>query len=107
MVALEHIDYDLEIGQRLRQRLPHVAERGVDLIGSRCRVGQNASHRRIGLRGLSGQRVEVGGPAGDLVAGIDLAIDDRRRTLDDVVDVLEAAPDIVGDCLGGFDEAIQ
>ena len=45
VVALEHVEHDLEVRQRLRQRIPHVAEYLVDLIGCRRRLGQNASQR--------------------------------------------------------------
>jgi hypothetical protein len=41
----------------------------------------------------------------DVVTGIDLAVDDGRRMLDDVVDVVDAAPEVVGDGLGGVDQA--
>ena len=50
VVALEHVEHDLEVRQRLRQRIPDVAEYLVDLIGGRRRLAQHAFQVLVLLR---------------------------------------------------------
>lgn len=77
VVALEHIEHNLKIGQGLWQRIANTAEYRVNLIGGGGRLGQDASHVLIPGRGLCGQIVQFARPALDLITRVDLAVQNR------------------------------
>ncbi|CNH57288.1 Uncharacterised protein [Mycobacterium tuberculosis] len=107
MVALEHIEHNLKIGQGLWQRIANTAEYRVNLIGGGGRLGQDASHVLIPGRGLCGQIVQFARPALDLITRVDLAVQNRPGVLDDVVDVANVGFEVTDDRLSGIDQPLQ
>ena len=100
VVALEHVDHDLEVGQRLRQRVAHIAEHRSDRVGGRRGLPQPVAQRLI-LRGASARRCVFRFAAQRSIASPELTWLSRigAEFVDDVVDVADVRPEVTDDRL--------
>ena len=79
----------------------------VDLIERRRRLLQPATQRLVLGRRLRREDVQIARPLLNRVAGVDLALDDRRRVLDDVVDLRQVLLETLREVRRAVDQPLQ
>ena len=107
VIALEHLDDDLKIGQGLRQSVLDVDEQRIELVERRRTLAQQAAQRRVLLLTLCRQRFQVRRPPVDGVRGLHLAVQNRWRVVDDAVDVVDVVLQLGDERLGAVDQSLQ